>query len=45
MSTTRVRPVWTPQDAAELRAAAEAFPAEVGQSVVLDIIVDCEHLS
>lgn len=41
----RLEPVWTPDDAAALREVAEQFPCEVGNSVVLDFIVDCEGLS
>lgn len=33
-----------PSDTAELRDLADQYPAEVGQSAVLDLIVDCEHL-
>ncbi|MGB0971439.1 MAG: hypothetical protein ACPGVG_10800 [Mycobacterium sp.] len=33
MSKIRIRPIWTPEDAAALRAVAYRFPSEVGQSV------------
>lgn len=44
MSISSLKPIWTPEDSAALAADAAAFPSEVGQSIVLDIIVDCEHL-
>lgn len=35
-------PVWTPADAAELRALADEFPREVGESEILADLVDRE---
>ncbi|MDN4521401.1 hypothetical protein QYF68_26785 [Mycolicibacterium austroafricanum] len=45
MSTSTIRPIWTPEDAAALRALAEEFPREVGESVALDNLVRAEGLS
>ena len=38
----RMCPIWTPQDAADLRALADEFPAEVGESPMLALIVEGE---
>ena len=35
-------PIWSPRDAAELRALADEFPAEVGESPMLALIVEGE---
>lgn len=35
-------PIWTPRDGAELRAVADEFPVEVGQSPMLALIVEGE---
>lgn len=32
--------VWTPEDAAQVRELADEFPAEVGSSVLLDLLVE-----
>ncbi|UJL29971.1 hypothetical protein HZU38_05580 [Mycolicibacterium vanbaalenii] len=45
MSHQIVRPIWTPADTAALRALAEEFPREVGESVALDSLVRAEGLS
>ena len=39
-----IRPVWTPADARALRDLADSEPVVIGQSVVLDLITECEHL-
>jgi hypothetical protein len=41
----RVRPVWTPEDASALRALADAYPREIGNSAVLAEIVEREGLA
>jgi len=35
---------WTPEDVAELRAAVEEFPHEIGSSPMLDMIIEAEGL-
>jgi hypothetical protein len=45
VSNLRVRPIWTPEDAAALAAAAAQYSTVIGESVALDYIVDSEHLS
>ena len=35
---------WTPEDIAELRAAVEEFPREIGASPMLDMIIEAEGL-
>ncbi len=35
---------WTPQDVAELRAAVDEFPHEIGSSSMLDMIIEVEGL-
>jgi hypothetical protein len=37
--------VWTPDGSAALRAMAEQFPAEIGQSSMLRLILDREGIS
>ncbi|KWX66846.1 hypothetical protein [Mycobacterium sp. NAZ190054] len=39
------RPIWTPADADALRALAEEFPREVGQSFALAELMETEGLS
>lgn len=37
-------PIWSPADSIALREAVAEFPCEIGNSVVLDLIVGCENL-
>ncbi len=37
-------PIWSPRDGAELRAVADEFPAEVGESPMLALIVEREGI-
>ncbi|GEM_PF-2721960 len=36
---------WTPDDVAELRAAVDEFPREIGSSTMLDMIIEAEGLA
>ena len=44
MVKPRPEPIWTPADARALRELADREPVVIGQSVVLDLITDCEGL-
>lgn len=39
------RPIWTPDDTAALRAAADQFPTEIGQSPMLRLICEREGVA
>lgn len=41
---SRLTRVWSPEDGAQLREDIAAEPIVIGQSVLLDLIVDCEGL-
>lgn len=38
------RAIWTAEDAAQLRALADEHPTEIGESLVLDTILDHEGI-
>ncbi len=44
MSNPIVRPIWTPEDSAALRAVAEEFPREIGQSAALSDLCEAEGI-